>query len=214
MMTEAITRWPQANSPVLWPYAIRHAQHNINHTPSMTLFKKPTPYEAFTTSKTNRHAREAVPFGCPVYSTRDELLDGKPLHKWDIRSTLGLYLGVIPLHSRRTGLILNLETGLVSPKFHYKADKAFDTVEAKAYQHIWKSRAGLYAKPTNKHAGNAKPAQLTRGAPTTTSSAQCPTGKIPAGGRPRPNHQKYSSPAKKLRRSTATVADQTKALVR
>ena len=129
----------------------------------MTLIKKPTPYEAFTASKTNRHER--------VYSTRDDILDGKTFHKWYIGSTLGSYLGVIPLHSRRMGLILSLDTGLVSPKFHHKEDEAFDTVKTKTHHHPWKSQAGLYANPNLEQDGSTRPAQLARGAPTKTTSA-------------------------------------------
>ena len=107
MMAEAQIRWPQAISTILWPYAMHHAQHNINHTPSPLLPKKNTPFEAYTSSRTRRHTADAVPFGCPVYTTKDEICDGLPYNKWKLRATLGLYLGISPIHSRRSGLILN-----------------------------------------------------------------------------------------------------------
>ena len=46
MMAKAQIRWPQSISTILWPYAMRHAQHNINHAPSPLLPKKNTPFEA------------------------------------------------------------------------------------------------------------------------------------------------------------------------
>ena len=94
MLTEAISKWPQANSPTLWPYAIRFAQHNLNNTPSMTIDRRTAPYEAFAGVRTRRHTNSAVPFGCPAYATKEEVANGKPFHKWAPRSTLGIYLGI------------------------------------------------------------------------------------------------------------------------
>ena len=162
-----------------WPHTL-HGPHQETYT-----------LRCFHHEQKKCNAHKVVPFGCPVYSTKDEILDGKPFHKQDIHSKLGLYLGVRHLHSRRTGLILSLDTGLVSSKFNYKVDKAFNTVEGKAQQHPWKSRTGLYTKPYLEHDGNTKPVQLTRGTPRKTTSARCHTGKIPAGGRLRPNQKNF-----------------------
>ena len=142
MMDEAQIRWPQAIPTMLWPYVMCHAQHNINHTPSPLLPKKGTPYEAYTSSQSRRHTSDAVPFGCPVYTTKDETCAGLPYSKWKMRATLGLYLGISPIHSRRSGLIPNLVTGLVSPRFHYKSDNKNSTIQPCFLDLPWKTKIG------------------------------------------------------------------------
>ena len=129
MMAEAQIQWPQAIATMLWTYAMRHTQYNLNHTPSPLLLKETSPHEAYTSTVTRRHTADAVPFGCPVYTTKDEICDGLPFKKWERRTTVGLYLGTSTILSSRNGLILNLVTGLVSTRFHFNFDKTFTTVQ-------------------------------------------------------------------------------------
>ncbi|KAL7478239.1 hypothetical protein ACHAW6_004009, partial [Cyclotella cf. meneghiniana] len=65
-----------------------------------------------------------------VYNTAPILDDGtsrKTLPKWSPRARLGLNLGPSPNHARNVNLILNLDTGLVSPQFHCQYDDFFET---------------------------------------------------------------------------------------
>ncbi len=47
--------------------------------------------------------------------------------KWSPRSHLGLNLGPSPNYTWNVNLVLNLNTGLVSPQFHCSYDDFFET---------------------------------------------------------------------------------------
>ena len=69
-------------------------------------------------------------FGCPVYALKGDLQNhGGVTSKWEPRVRLGVNLGLSPRHARSVSLVLNLETGLVSPQFHVKHDEFFETVK-------------------------------------------------------------------------------------
>lgn len=68
--------------------------------------------------------------------------------KWKDRANIGIYLGRSPQHSRSVALVLNPETGLVSPQFHIKHDGNFDTISqlySDTANHVskWQLKAGL-----------------------------------------------------------------------
>jgi hypothetical protein len=73
--------------------------------------------------------RHFHPFACPVYVLDNEMQQGKGYSKkkWTERSRVGLYLGPSPKHARSVHLVLNLETGFVSPQFHISFDDHFET---------------------------------------------------------------------------------------
>jgi hypothetical protein len=66
-------------------------------------------------------------FGCPVYVLKKELQDRKKAQKWTDRTRIGINIGYSPRHAHSVSLILNLETGLVSPQFHCLYDDMFET---------------------------------------------------------------------------------------
>ena len=45
------------------------------------------------------------------------------------RARIGIYLGRSPKHSQNVALVLNINTGRVSPQFHFKMDPMFHTVK-------------------------------------------------------------------------------------
>ena len=68
-------------------------------------------------------------FGAPVYALQDDMASGSGgVHHWYPRSRIGMYIGPSPRHTRSVGLVMNLQTGLVSPQFHVKYDDFFETV--------------------------------------------------------------------------------------
>ena len=91
-------------------------------------------------------------FGCLVYTLQTELASGKTLPHWHSESRIGLYLGPSPRHACNVGLVLNLETGLVSPQFHVSYDEFFETVQPTSRNpltiSLWQSRAG-FNEPKN-----------------------------------------------------------------
>ena len=52
-------------------------------------------------------------------------------------------MGKSPHHARNVALVLNLETGLVSPQFHLKFDTRFHTVKQENFDSKWQTKAGF-----------------------------------------------------------------------
>ena len=130
MLLHAKHRWPDAIETSLWPYATRAANEIHNATPDVNRYDDKSPTELFTGSQVAPNLQHIKPFGCPVYVLDNAMQAGKKISKWEIRSRLGIYLGMSPHHARSVALVLNLETGHVSPQFHVKFDSKFETVRA------------------------------------------------------------------------------------
>ncbi len=69
-------------------------------------------------------------FGCPVYILDAALQDGHKIPKWSPRTRLGLFLGFSDLHSSQVLLVLNVQTGKVSPQYHVIFYNKFETVNS------------------------------------------------------------------------------------
>ncbi len=67
-------------------------------------------------------------FGCPVYVLDATLQDGHKIPKWAPQARLGVFLGFSSLHSSQVPLVMNVETGKISPQFHRIFDDKFETV--------------------------------------------------------------------------------------
>ena len=126
MMLHAKMRWPKAVTASLWPMAMKHAQHLMNHLPvnnnmcALDLVLKTT---------VPRHAlRNLHVWGAPCYVLDPRLQDGHKIPKFDPRSRRGMHLGKSPQHASTVPLVLNLSTGNVSPQFHVVFDDWFSTV--------------------------------------------------------------------------------------
>ena len=69
------------------------------------------------------------------------------LPKCQSRARVGIYLGPSPTHSRSVNLVLNPQTGHISPQFHMKHDDLFETMKgAHNYDSLeatWRSLSGL-----------------------------------------------------------------------
>jgi hypothetical protein len=105
-----------------------------------------SPIQKFSTLdvKDTQFPKKAHPFGCPVYVLDAALQSGKGKSKWTERSRLGVYLGYSPEHASSVALVLNLQTGHVSPQFHVVFDDRFDTVAEDAnFETLWQEKAGL-----------------------------------------------------------------------
>ena len=64
-------------------------------------------------------------FGCPVYALTPESESTKET-KWDTRSRVSLYLEPSQMHAALVSLVLNLETGPVSPRSSVVHDDFFE----------------------------------------------------------------------------------------
>jgi hypothetical protein len=74
------------------------------------------------------HIARLHTFGCPVYVLHPRLQDGHKVLKWQPRARRGQFLGYSMDHSSSIGLILNKDTGNISPQYHVVHDDYFTTV--------------------------------------------------------------------------------------
>jgi hypothetical protein len=148
-LIHAHKRWPMAVTTNLWPYAMRMAANSLNETPNLRDEDKRTPHQILSGGhKVADNPKHFHPFGCPAYVLDNDLQSGKRIrNKWKSRSRIGLYLGRSPIHARSVALVLNLETGYVSPQFHVKMDPAFHTVKGTSEREMtseeWLYRTGF-----------------------------------------------------------------------
>ena len=143
MLIHAAHRWPECITANLWPYAIRMANEAMNSSPSLQDPKHRSPIQIFTNSKVAINPKHFQTFGCPVYVLDNALQHNAPYHKWKERSRVGIYLGKSPSHGRNVALVLNRQTGLVSPQFHVKFDPSFHSVMQGTFTSKWQEKAGL-----------------------------------------------------------------------
>ena len=136
-------KWNRINTTPLWPYAMRMANDCLNQSPNMQHKSKLTAAQIFASSLVNDNPIHKQPFGSPVYVLQSPLQQNLPFQKWKHRSKLGLYLGPSPVHARNVSLVLNLNTGLVSPQFHVVHDATFKTVQNDRTQYQWSIKAGF-----------------------------------------------------------------------
>jgi hypothetical protein len=148
MLVHAHRRWPAAITANLWPYAIRMANNAINMTPNLKFKDFRTPLETFSNSRVTTNPKHWYHFGCPVYTLNAPLqMSGGIHHKWKEQARLGLYLGQSPQHARSVALVLDIETGFVSPQFHVKFDPLFQTVQEteRKVSSLWQEKCGFVA---------------------------------------------------------------------
>jgi hypothetical protein len=128
MLIHAQYWWRKAIDAHLWPYALRVANEVHNSTATLGREDLKSPFELFAKSEVNLNLNHFQPFGCPVFVLDSKMQAGQKLPKWEVRSRMGVYLGMSMQHSRSVALILNLKTGHVSPQFHVTFDPKFETV--------------------------------------------------------------------------------------
>jgi hypothetical protein len=77
---------------------------------------------------------------------KKELQDHKKIRKWSERTRIGINLGYSSRHALNVSLILNLQTGLVSPQYHCQYDDLFETTTGTQARSIptsqWQYKAG------------------------------------------------------------------------
>ena len=114
VLLHAKRKWPDVITTVLWPYAMQATveRHNRLSLDENGL----SPIE-----KISDNDEEIVPtdfhtFGCPVYVLEAANQSGGiGTPKWDPRSHAGIYIGHSPNHAGTVALVINLQTGHISP---------------------------------------------------------------------------------------------------
>jgi hypothetical protein len=118
----------------------------LNETPCMQDPAKRTAQQIYSGTKVQSNAKHWKPFGCPVYVLDSALQTGGIFHKWKQRSRVGVYVGQSPLHARNVALVLDRQTGLVSPQFHVAFDPSFQTVKDDTFKSLWQIKTGFVSQ--------------------------------------------------------------------
>jgi hypothetical protein len=94
------------------------------------------------------HLQKSATKGSPVYVLESTLQKQGIYGKWKSRANIGIYLGVLPHHSRNVALVLNRDTRLVSPQFHVQHDHCYHTVreEKQKSPDLWMIKAGFVSQ--------------------------------------------------------------------
>ena len=141
-LLHAKVRWSRAITLNVWPYALR--MENQLHNNIVNRKTKESPLERFCGIKVENNLNKAHTFGYPVYVY---IIPHSSIPKWNPLARLGVNLGPSPNHARSVSLILNLTTGLVSPKFHINRNEIFETVRPAATNEtttsLWKRLSGF-----------------------------------------------------------------------
>jgi hypothetical protein len=128
-MLHLANSWPQCAHSKYWPQAIEYATWVFNKLPNME--SKISPDELWSGVRRNDSIlQRAHVFGCPVYVLDVALQDGKKIPKWNPWARLGLFLGFSDLHSSQVPLVLIVESGHTSPRFHVIFDDKFETIHS------------------------------------------------------------------------------------
>jgi hypothetical protein len=96
--------------------------------------QKLSPQQVLSNTDVQPNPKHWKPFGCPTYVLDPPLQSNTGIfHKWKQHLRVGIYIGRSPQHARSVALVLDRQTGLVSPQFHVKFNPSFQTVEGDEY---------------------------------------------------------------------------------
>ena len=128
ILLHAKRRWPSVITTALWPFAIQAIVDRHNRL-SLDGNGK-SPLEKFSKTDDEIRPEDFHTWGCPVFVLAAQNQSGAiGTPKWEPRARAGVYLGRSPSHAGNVALVLNLETGLVSPQYHVVFDDEFTTVQ-------------------------------------------------------------------------------------
>ncbi|KAL7571816.1 hypothetical protein ACA910_002901 [Epithemia clementina (nom. ined.)] len=129
MMLHAAIHWNETADPTIWPTAVLHAVWLFNHFPSLSTGI--SPQDIFTSTHfPQRKFHDLHVWGCPTYVLHKKISDGMKLPRWQPRSDRCMFVGLSPTHATNVPLVLNLQTGAITPQFHVIFDDWFATVTA------------------------------------------------------------------------------------
>ena len=127
LLLHAKRHWPEAISPMLWPFALKYAAFLLDNTRYDQDGK--TVYNRFSGNDHEEDFSRVAVWGCPFYVLDARLQNqGGKIPKWEPRSRLGIYLGRSPYHASSVALVYNPRTGHVSPQYHVTFDNNFSTL--------------------------------------------------------------------------------------
>ena len=129
MLMHCFLHWPDMEDTSLWPMAVNHAVYIWNHVPDPSTGLCPA--DLFTKTKFEQSKLHDIHvFGCPVYVLDKAIADGKKIPRWKPRSRRCMYLGRSASHASTVPILLNPDTGTITPQFHVVFDDWFATVNS------------------------------------------------------------------------------------
>ena len=172
MLIHTSKRWTNCATANIWPYAIHMANDVLNETPRLQNYLRRTPQKVFLDSTVQPNQNHWKIFGCLVYVLASNLKFRHIHHKWKERERVGIYLGISLQHSQNVALVIDRNTGLVSPQFHLRFDPSFHTFKQDKLDSKWQLRAEFVtqrepntlpnpAEATGKKMKRAPPEELT-----------------------------------------------------
>ena len=127
MMMHSAMHWYKMSDVELWPMAVKHAVHVFNRVPCVE--SGICPLDKFTRQRFEQSKlHDLHVWGCPVYVLDKRTSDGIKIPKWEPRSQRFVYMGTSDKHSSTVPLVLNPNTGVISPQFSVVVDEWFATV--------------------------------------------------------------------------------------
>ena len=127
LLLHAQRHWPEYISSILWPLALKTASDRMNILSINDSLE--SPLSKISEAENNINVNNFHTWGCPVYVLEANLQSGGIVHpKWDPRSRLGIYVGRSPFHAGNVALVLNPQTGYISPQYHLVFDDNFSTI--------------------------------------------------------------------------------------
>jgi hypothetical protein len=134
--------WPAKANVCFWPQAIDYPLWVFNRLPNLVNGLLPNKIWSSCCAPTEEFNWSHV-FGCPVYVLDAALQDGYKIPRWVPRACLRIFLGFSTLHSSQVPIIMNVDTGKISPQFHVIFDDKFETVVSMNSEELigekWKS---------------------------------------------------------------------------
>ena len=143
MMIHANQKRKNAHLTTLLPYALRVANNLYNNAPLLKQEEHLTPIQLATGTSVEINKKHVNTFRCPIYVLNRSLQLGYQHTKWAERSKMRMYLGQLPVHNKNVALVMDLDTGLVSPQFHVMFDNDFRSVNGYKEIPLWKVKTGL-----------------------------------------------------------------------
>jgi hypothetical protein len=119
--------WPTKANVCFWPQAIDYASWVFNRLPNLVNGLLPNKISSSCCAPTEKINWSHL-FGCPVYVLDAALQDRHNIPKWALRACLGIFLGFSSLHSSQVPIMVNVDTGKISPQFHVTFYDKFETV--------------------------------------------------------------------------------------
>jgi hypothetical protein len=119
----------------------------LNAAPSMSDSKRCSSDQIFSATHVHTSHKHWKPFRCPIYVLSSNVQHGKPHGKWDesIDGGPGIYLRQLLIHNWSVALILNTQTGRVSPQFHVKFNPSFQMIaQHSIHPSTWQDVAGFH----------------------------------------------------------------------